>query len=346
MLIDATQIIPRLPQRRPADSPGGWNRDLETAWARGRLTPHQNTPRWALRSPAFLASLFPSFPCPSEMSAVANGVPQIVGTDEFHARIRCATLVGHKVWCGEEDGTVTVRTPKGWEERRLIRKGACVVTDIAAVGDEAWVGYSDGFIRVYDAQTQAMTKEFCQHEGPVHCMCVHQGHVYTGGADYKIYQWDPATCEFTREYAGHGAPVRCLAVAAMQGLGKKQYTLLVSGADDGTIRVWRPHSVQEKLCRHVFYGHSGAVSCMTMVHDKLWSGSHDGHVKVWGGCCKSGTFFFLRWDISCGGKYDSTNSGATKSVQLLNNERTTYVWVPIIAHEKQWALAVITCTNP
>ena len=43
--------------------------------------------------------------------------------------------------------------------------------------------------------------------------------------------------------------------------------------------------------------------------------------------------------IPCGGKYESTNSGATKPVPLLKNERTNYVWFPIIAHEKQWALA-------
>ena len=50
--------------------------------------------------------------------------------------------------------------------------------------------------------------------------------------------------------------------------------------------------------------------------------------------------------IPCGGKYESINSGATKSVPLLKNEQTNYVWFPIIAHETQWALAVITCTNP
>ena len=44
--------------------------------------------------------------------------------------------------------------------------------------------------------------------------------------------------------------------------------------------------------------------------------------------------------IPCGGKYDCTNSGATKSVPLLKNERTNYVRFPIIAHEKQWALAM------
>ena len=47
-----------------------------------------------------------------------------------------------------------------------------------------------------------------------------------------------------------------------------------------------------------------------------------------------------------GGKSESTNSGATKSVPVLKNERTRYVWLPIIAHEKQRALAAITCTNP
>ena len=47
-------------------------------------------------------------------------------------------------------------------------------------------------------------------------------------------------------------------------------------------------------------------------------------------------------DIPCGRKYESTNSGLTKSVPLLKNERTNYVWFPIVAHEKQRVLAVIT----
>ena len=37
--------------------------------------------------------------------------------------------------------------------------------------------------------------------------------------------------------------------------------------------------------------------------------------------------------------YESTNSGATKSVPLLKNERR-YVWFPIFAHEKHRALAM------
>ena len=46
--------------------------------------------------------------------------------------------------------------------------------------------------------------------------------------------------------------------------------------------------------------------------------------------------------VPCGGIYESTNSGATKSVPLLKKERTNYVWLTIIAHEKQWAPAVIS----
>ena len=63
---------------------------------------------------------------------------------------------------------------------------------------------------------------------------------------------------------------------------------------------------------------------------------------TWGGCTRGGGGV----DIPCRGEYESTNSGTTKSVPLLKNERTNYVWFPIIAHEKQWALAVITGTNP
>ena len=47
-------------------------------------------------------------------------------------------------------------------------------------------------------------------------------------------------------------------------------------------------------------------------------------------------------DFPCGGGggYESTNSGATKSVPFLKNERTNSVRSPVIAREKQWALAM------
>ena len=44
----------------------------------------------------------------------------------------------------------------------------------------------------------------------------------------------------------------------------------------------------------------------------------------------------LSCTVPCGGKYESMNSGATKSVPLLKTERTNSVRFPIIAHEKQW----------
>ena len=46
--------------------------------------------------------------------------------------------------------------------------------------------------------------------------------------------------------------------------------------------------------------------------------------------------------IPCGGKYESTNSGTTKPVPFLTNERTNDVWFPMIAHEKQWGLVGIS----
>ena len=49
-----------------------------------------------------------------------------------------------------------------------------------------------------------------------------------------------------------------------------------------------------------------------------------------------------RRGIPCGGKYESTISGATKCVPSLKNERTKYVRIQEIAHEKQWALVVLS----
>ena len=48
------------------------------------------------------------------------------------------------------------------------------------------------------------------------------------------------------------------------------------------------------------------------------------------------------WDIPCLGTPESTNSGATKPVPFLKNERTNYAGLAKAANEKQWTAAVIS----
>ena len=65
--------------------------------------------------------------------------------------------------------------------------------------------------------------------------------------------------------------------------------------------------------------HEGRPRSYTTSRRPLWRTVSVEHYRSGGG-------------IPCGGKYESTNSGATKSVPLLKNERTTYVWVPNNTH--------------
>ncbi|HKI17804.1 MAG TPA: WD40 repeat domain-containing protein, partial [Isosphaeraceae bacterium] len=74
-----------------------------------------------------------------------------------------------------------------------------------------------------------------------------------------------------RTLSGHGRQVRALAVT---GDGR-----VVSGSDDGTVKLWDLNSGQEQS---TLSGHGGRVRALAVTGDgRVVSGSYDGTVKVW-----------------------------------------------------------------
>ena len=138
--------------------------------------------------------------------------------------------------------------------------------------------------------------------------------------------------------------------------GITQTVLLPGGTRPSLRNPWHlrsspvPSAIAESLCRPQC--HPGWGQRIVFVHQGRLVGAPGmegpslGQCREWVSCNGIQDTGGRGGGIPCGGKYESTNSGATKSVPLVKNERTNYVWFPIIAHEKQWALAVITCTNP
>ena len=61
---------------------------------------------------------------------------------------------------------------------------------------------------------------------------------------------------------GHTGRIRCLLLCE-EGGSKRGAHVLLSGAEDGTVRVWDTSAPLDKSCTAVLSGHTSWVSCRT-----------------------------------------------------------------------------------
>jgi WD40 repeat protein len=104
-------------------------------------------------------------------------------------------------------------------------------------------GSSDGAVLVWDLEHRRLLYTMCGHVGPVHCCALLADGLYavSGGADSTLRIWNVqnGTALFRNPLRGHNGPVRCCAafVVGADDHHPKKHRLL-SGSDDGTLRVW------------------------------------------------------------------------------------------------------------
>lgn len=215
----------------------------------------------------------------------------------FPSQSRCSAVAPDAtVWTGEADGSIVIRlAPSGLEVHRLSPIGRSVVLTLANVSGRMWAGYSDGALRVFDPATQAVVGESTQHTAAVYAMCAADGFVYTGGADWKVYQWEAEDLHFCRMYHGHRNNVRCLTTYRDPESGRRY---VVSGSDDGTVKVWDASSALTPMKRSIAGGAGsdkdtgciatldgqgrGVLSALVLEDTaELWVGSEDTAIRVW-----------------------------------------------------------------
>jgi|GEM_PF-3983570 len=95
------------------------------------------------------------------------------------------------------------------------------------------------------------------------------------GMDRRIHLWDIETRKPMKSLEGHNNSIRCL---AMTSEGK----VLLSGADEGDIRVWELG--ENAKCLNVWKNaHKGAVRTLALSRDNKYciSGGDDGVVQMW-----------------------------------------------------------------
>eukprot|EP00759_Apiculatamorpha_spiralis_P001263 PhF_6_TR10439/c0_g1_i1/m.16506/K03362/FBXW1_11, BTRC, beta-TRCP; F-box and WD-40 domain protein 1/11 len=212
---------------------------------------------------------FPSYLRAASTVCRGNGIPTMSSKEE-------------EVWCGDQDGVLSVRKGAFGNMSYVIEgKHKVYVYCITVVDPHVWVGLSDGCVRVFERTTMEMVRELKAHAGSVMCMCTSGGfskekYVFTGSRDWMVIKWDCRTIKPVQRLSGHQNAVRCI-------VGDECGDYFFSAGDDYVIRCWEttPAGVFEKAAPWPLIGHENSVVALCLVDPLLFSASTDGSLRAW-----------------------------------------------------------------
>ncbi|EOY10125.1 Transducin family protein / WD-40 repeat family protein [Theobroma cacao] len=132
-------------------------------------------------------------------------------------------------------------------------------------------------IKVWDLDTLKCLRSWKGHDGPIMGMACHAsgGLLATSGADRKVLVWDVDGGFCTHYFKGHKG-----VVSSIMFHPDVNKTLLFSGSDDATVRVW---DLLAKKCVATLEKHFSAVTSMAVSEDgwTLLSAGRDKVVNLW-----------------------------------------------------------------
>ena len=241
---------------------------------------------------------------PPHAALPASQPPQLAHTFQADLRCVCPAEPG-VVWCADKLGRVHARdaltgveltfnlpvgsgdvSPNTSPARHplptapttdIFRKAGLLVTCMARIGETGgatvWVGFNDGLVRVFCAQTKALLREVGRHSGGVFAVCAAFGSVFTSGGDWKVLQWCPLTYRQLSQIASpSSSSVKCMLS------GEAGHPVLITGAHDGIVRVY---AAPDNAHCFELRGHSAAISGLVLIRGVLWTSSDDRTVRVW-----------------------------------------------------------------
>ena len=159
----------------------------------------------------------------------------------FHAVLPVSTVSGlsvtTEVWCADRDGSIVFLDCAG---NRLATRVPSIRKTFAKCfvqqQDRVWVGYEDGYIRVYDARTKMLGSELRQHSGSVNSITTYSRKIVSGGSDFKIVITDVDSGRQFASFQTAASVVRKLLVSE---------DFLFCGGDDGCLRCFDlPHACE------------------------------------------------------------------------------------------------------
>ena len=116
------------------------------------------------------------------------------------------------VWCGERDGTISIRS--GATAAVICNaETSSLVWSLALVGKNVWCGTERGPIAIYNRSTRKLVSEARHHSGGVYCITPYPAYsaVWTGSNDFTCNMWTVGG-QFRKLFSGHTGGVRSIVV--------------------------------------------------------------------------------------------------------------------------------------
>ncbi|XVF56548.1 hypothetical protein PTKIN_Ptkin06aG0129800 [Pterospermum kingtungense] len=207
-----------------------------------------------------------NYRCSQSLQQFYSGGPFVVSSDGSF--IACA--------CGE---SIKIVDSANASTKSTIEADSGTITALALSPNDKLL-FSAGHsrqIKVWDLDTFKCLRSWKGHDGPVMGMACHGsgGLLATSGSDRKVLVWDVDGGFCTHYFKGHKGVVT--SIMFHPDVNK---TLLFSGSDDATVRVW---DLLVKKCVAVLEKHFSAVSSVAVSEDgwTLLSAGRDKVVNVW-----------------------------------------------------------------
>ncbi|MEY3631767.1 MAG: hypothetical protein RL408_1321 [Bacteroidota bacterium] len=186
-------------------------------------------------------------------------------------------FVGSNAWIGHNEGLITVVDLATKSVVKHIKSSAtsarcfCVLAD-----DRVAVGYSDGFVRVFDAAFQ-LVHSFKAHESSVFSLQSRGGDLYSVGKDARIKRWS-ADFQLLTEVIGH-----IYAIHDIQFSPDGKW--FATASMDKTVKIWESETLtlRKVLDASRHGGHKNSVNKLIWCafNDLLVSASDDKNLSVW-----------------------------------------------------------------
>ena len=186
-------------------------------------------------------------------------------------------FVGPNAWIGHNEGLITVVDMATKSVVKHIKASAssarsfCVLTD-----DRVAVGYSDGFVRVFDADFQ-LIHSFKAHDSSVFSLQSRGGELYSVGKDARIKRWSN-DFQLLTEVIGH-----IYAIHDIQFSPDGKW--FATASMDKTVKVWESETLtlRKVLDASRHGGHKNSVNKLiwSSFDDLLVSASDDKNLSVW-----------------------------------------------------------------
>jgi WD40 repeat protein len=187
------------------------------------------------------------------------------------------TFVGPNAWIGHNEGLITVVDMATKSIVKHIKASSKSVRCFSLLSDNrVAVGYSDGFIRVFNSDFQ-LALTFQAHDSSVFSLQSRGGELYSVGKDARIKHWS-ADFNLLNEVVGH-----IYAIHDIQFSPDGKW--FATASMDKTVKVWESDSLtlRKVLDASRHGGHKNSVNKLiwSSFNDLLVSASDDKNLSIW-----------------------------------------------------------------